>query len=212
MSTKALAKGETLPLCQDSGERLHKICIGLNWGGIPRKNYIGIGPRYKAVDLDSSAALFNEQQELLELVFYNNKRSADEALVHGGDDLVGDRSQDDKLDNEVLLINLDKVRPEVTQIFIMLNSYTRQNFGEIPYVKVRIYEGTPVQVDETIAYFNLAKDSSYATRVAVVMAKLYRESAEADWKFETIGDSVAANDILEAVNVIRKRFLKTKAR
>lgn len=206
MKNVALGKGEALPLEQEGGNRLHKVCVGLNWGAIPKKKYFGVGSGMKAVDLDGSVALFDDENELLELVFYNNKRSQDGAIIHSGDDLSGDRSGDDKLDNEVILVNLDKIRPEVNQLFIMLNSYTKQNFGEIPYVKIRVYEGTPLRVDSIIAYFNLSRDSAYAARISMLMAKLYRDE-KGSWKFETIGEPVAAPDIMSTVEAIQENYL-----
>ncbi len=204
--SKALQKGEEVALEKGRGNRLSKVCVGMNWGAIPKKNYVGVGKRTKAVDLDGSVALFGKDNELLELVFYNARESKDGAILHSGDDLVGDRSGDDRLDNEVILVNLDKIRPTVKNIFFMLNSYTKQNFDDIPYVKIRIYEGTPLQVEDIFAYYDLSRDSAYEDRISMLMAKLFRNEAGV-WKFQTIGEPIEAGDILEAVEKIKTKFL-----
>lgn len=66
-------------------------------------------------------------------------------MYHTPDDTEGDKGGDDGLDNEIITVDLTKVNPVIDQIFFFLNIYQPRNidFQRIPYVAIRMYEGTP---------------------------------------------------------------------
>ena len=75
-------------------------------------------------------------------------QSSDGALRHTGDDLKGDVGGDDGLDNEIITVDLSRISPNVSQIFFFLNNVGKEDFAQIPYSKIRMYEGTPSAVNE----------------------------------------------------------------
>jgi len=136
-----------------------------------------------AVDLDLSAILIGNR-EFKDVVYYGNLKA--QGVEHSGDDLVGDIDGDDGLDNEVIEVNLNKLDPDIDQIFFVLNSYKKQDFATIPFASIRLYEGKPDIVKKVFAKFNVAKDPKFAGYVSLILGKLYKRNGE--WKFSAIGE------------------------
>ncbi len=198
-----LKKGSSIKL-EKEGQPLKHICIGLNWGAIERKGVLrallgGTVP----VDLDGAVSTF-ENGELHETIYFKRLYSRDGSIRHSGDDLTGDMNGDDGLDNEVITIDLPYVGEYIDTIYIYLNSYQQQDFGDIPYSKLRIYEGTPTHVNEVLATFNLSVENKFKGYVSMIMGKLVRVNN--GWKFETIGEPVEGRKIPDIARDIRKRM------
>lgn len=179
-----LTKGSTLNLLKDDRNRLTHFCVGLNWGTIQRKSFWR--KQLEAVDLDGSAALFSADNRCLETVFFRNLRSSDGAVLHSGDDLVGDTKGDDKMDNELISIDLLKLNPAVHKIVFILNSYKGQDFATIPYAHIRLYEGTKKRMGTSFAEFNVAAEPQFSGYVSMLMGKLVKERGE--WQFTALGE------------------------
>ncbi len=184
-----LKKGSTINLSKielKKSTTLKRVCVGLNWGAIQGKSFFGLLSSTTNVDLDGSAALFNSKNQLVETVYYNHLFSNNSAIRHSGDDLTGDENGDDGLDNEVITISFDKLPSDISQIVLFLNSFKKQDFSEIPYSKIRIYEGTKDRVDNELAFFNLSQNKNFAGYTSMIMAKLVKSSE--GWEFKTIGE------------------------
>lgn len=199
-----LKKGSSISL-EKQGKLLEKVCIGLNWGAIQKKALFGLVKTAHSVDLDGSVTLFDKDGNDLDTVYYSKLRSNDGAINHSGDDVRGDAGGDDGIDNEIIEINLTKVAPEVEQIVFYLNSYNGQDFGDIPYSKIRIFEGNRHKVDDVFATFNLSADASFAGNVSMVMGKLLR--TRSNWKFEAIGDAIPTRKIQDTIPYIKDNYL-----
>ena len=199
-----LKKGSSISLEKD-GKRLEQVCIGLNWGAMQKSSLFGLVKHTENVDLDGSVTMFDSHGKELDTVYYGNLVSGDQSIRHSGDDVVGDTSGDDALDNEVIQINLLKVKPQVETIFIYLNSYKRQDFAHIPYSKVRVFEGNNKEVRSVFATFNLSADPSFAGNVSMIMGKLVR--TRSSWEFITIGEPISARDIKGTIETIQNKYL-----
>ena len=200
-----LQKGSVVDLQKVNGEKLKTICIGLNWGAIEKKIFFGLIPSKESVDLDSSVAIFDDHKMLLDQVYYGKLGSHDDAIKHSGDDSEGDRFGDDGVDNEVIVVDLEKIGKKTEQIVFFLNSFRGQDFGDIPYSKIRIYEGTPSTVNTVFATFNLSAEQDYKGKVSMVMGKLFREDGY--WKFKTIGEALESKRIPGTIQIIQESFL-----
>jgi len=197
-----LKKGSHINLMK-SGSR-HRVCVGINWGAIHQKVWFGLLKQTEDVDLDGSAAIYDQSKKLIEVVYFRNLRSKDNAVLHSGDDLTGDQHGDDGLDNEVITIDFRKITPNARSIVLFLNSYKKQDFSDIPYSKIRIYEGTAQRVDKVLADFNLSSDKGFSGYVSMVMGKFYLEND--DWKFEAIGEPTKTGRILDTLDVIQEKY------
>jgi tellurium resistance protein TerZ len=198
-----LTKGDKLNLVKNNGQALNNICVGLNWGAIVKSGIFGTSK--EAVDLDSSAAVFNAQGELIDAIYFGKLSSDDKAILHSGDDLTGDLDGDDDLDNEIISVQLSKVRQDADKVIFILNSYRGHDFATIPYAHLRIYEGTPKRVDSIFAQFNVATEPKYKGTVSMIMGKLYRYKGE--WKFETIGEPTQDKKLQDTINTAKRLYL-----
>ncbi len=200
-----LTKGSTIELTKSNGSALEHICVGLNWGSIQVKSFFGLLTSNRDVDLDGSAAIFDHDRKLLDTVYFKNLKSKDGAIRHSGDDLTGDAEGDDQKDNEVITIDLRLLNPNARTIVLFLNSYQKQDFADIPYSKVKIYEGTIHKVDDVLASFNLSADKEFAGYVSMVMGKFIKEGA--GWHFKAIGEPIRSTRVFDSVEEIQRKFL-----
>lgn len=212
-----LEKGQRINLEKSNGSKLTNFCVGCNWGAI----VLGLGKSVQDVDLDLSCVMFDSNGQLVDHIYsplYKREflarygmplgkvDSNDRALHHSGDDLKGDQDGDDGLDNEIITVDLSRVSPNVDQIFFFLNNCGREDFSQIPYASIRMYEGTPERVKEVFASYDVAAESQYKGMTALIMGKLYRRNGE--WKFSAIGDAYPDANLCETIKRIATNYAK----
>lgn len=183
-------------------------------GGYQAESLFGLTSTDKNVDLDLSCILLDDNGQVCDHLYsplYNpavlakvglpagKLVTSDGALKHSGDDLEGDKGGDDGLDNEIITVDLSRVNPRISKIFFFLNNVGNEDFSQIPYAKIRMYEGTPKRVNSVFASYNVSAEASYKNRRALIMGKLYKRNDE--WKFDAIGD--ATDDANFAVTISR---------
>jgi tellurium resistance protein TerZ len=198
----SLQKGQRISL-EKGGRGIEKLCVGVNWGAIEKKGLFG--KKQEAVDLDASAGLFSANKERLDIVYFGQLSSKCGSIRHSGDDRVGDTGGDDNLDNEVIVVDLAKVPSTVEQIVFVLNSFRGQDFADIPFASIRIYEGTPGRVDNIVATFDIANDATFKGKVSMIMGKLYRHGGA--WKFTSIGDATEDKRLEQTLQTVVSRYL-----
>jgi tellurium resistance protein TerZ len=200
-----LEKGQRINLEKGNGSKLQNICVGINWGAIEKKGLFGMGGSKEAVDLDGSCALFSENKQLEEVVYFGNLKSKNGAVKHSGDDLTGDMGGDDGLDNEVITLDLSQLSPSTSYVAFVLNSFRGHDFGKIPFASIRIYEGTSKHVNEVFAKYDIANGAGFAGHVSMVMGVFYKRNG--DWKFNAIGEPTKDKKLQETVNTVMQQYL-----
>lgn len=191
-----------------------EVVVNDGFLGIGRKTEWQNIPIVNDVDLDLSCILIDESGRLCDYIYSplykpellakcglsNGKLATNnQALKHSGDDLEGDKGGDDGLDNEIITVDLAKVPSNVFQIFFFLNNCGREDFSQIPYAKIRMYEGTPTSVKEVFAQYDVAAETQYSGKRAMIMGKLYKKDNV--WKFHAIGDST--EDVFVGQTILR---------
>lgn len=199
-----LTKGQRINLEKSNGSKLNNICVGINWGAIEKKGWLG-GITKEAVDLDASCAVYDDVKNLREVIFFRNLKSTDGAINHSGDDVTGDLGGDDGLDNEVITLDFSQLNASVSYVAFVLNSFKGQDFGTIPFASIRIYEGTPKRVNEVFATYDIASGSGFAGHVSMVMGVFYKKNGE--WKFNAIGEPTKDKKLEETINTVTQKFL-----
>lgn len=199
-----LEKGQRINLEKSSGSKLTNICVGVNWGAIESKGFWG-NKKIEAVDLDASCATFDDNNNALEVIYFGNLKSKNGSIKHSGDDLVGDTGGDDGLDNEIISVDLQKLDPAVTKIAFVLNSFRGQDFKIIPFASIRIYEGTPTRVNEVFATYDIANGPSFAGKVSMVLAILYKRNG--DWKFNAVGEPTNDRELKDTLSTVISKYL-----
>jgi tellurium resistance protein TerZ len=183
-----LEKGQRINLEKSNGTKLQNICVGVNWGAIEKKGFFGT--KKEPVDLDASCAVYDEKKNHIDSVNFRKLISNDRAIKHSGDDLTGDLNGDDGLDNEVITLDFTQLTPAANHVAFFINSFRGQDFKDIPFASIRIYEGTPTRVTQEFARFDIANDATFAGKVSMVLGVFYKRNDE--WKFSAVG--VPTND------------------
>jgi tellurium resistance protein TerZ len=199
-----LQKGQRINLQKSSGGTLQNVCVGINWGAIEKKSMFGKATK-EAVDLDASCVLYSDAKQMIDVVYFGNLRSKDGALTHSGDDLTGDMSGDDGLDNEVITLDFTKLNPSATYVAFVLNSFRGQDFASIPFASIRIYEGTPAKATEVFAKYDIANSPGFAGHVSMVMGVFYKRNNE--WKFNAIGEPTKDKKLEETIKTVAANHL-----
>ncbi|MER5350471.1 TerD family protein [Kitasatospora sp. NPDC002551] len=173
-----LAKGGNVSLTK-AAPNLTQVQIGLGWDA---RSTTGA-----PFDLDASALLCSSGRVLGDeyFVFYNNLKSPEGSVEHTGDNLTGDGDGDD----EVVLVNLDLVPPQVDKVAFPVSIYDAenrsQNFGQVRNAYIRVVNSLDGQ---EIARYDLTEDASSET--AMIFGELYRYAGE--WKFRAVGQGYAS--------------------
>lgn len=178
-----LTKGMTLDLTKiDNASGLTDVAVGVNWGMISKGGFFGFGADKQNVDLDLSAIMYDSDGKHVETVYYGNLSA--KGVRHSGDDLTGDAEADDK-DNEVITVKLPDTQPRVTKIVFVLVSFRGQDFGDLPYAGINLYNTTSGKVKLANTNVDIAKDSKYKGKVSMVFAALERK---ANWEYRIIAE------------------------
>jgi len=172
----SLAKGGRVSLSKEA-PGLKNIKVGLGWDA----NATDTG---SAFDLDASVFLLDASGKVVSdnhFVFYNNATSPCGAVVHQGDNTDGAGDGDD----EVVLVDLDKVAPEVEKIVFTVTindaEINNQNFGQVNNSLIRIVNN---DTDTEITKYEL--DEDYSSETAINFGELYRKNG--GWNFKATGD------------------------
>lgn len=185
---------------------LNKFHVGLGWNvneDVSQFNF----------DLDVAAFMIGANNKTISddyLVFYNSEKRVKPnnlteivpaSLWSNNDDLrqesrpvdpdlsvIGSIDDEDgNGDNEIMDINLDKVRPDVQEIIITVSIYDyqnrKQNFGQVKRAYVRLYKsGNDAEGREDYRY-DLTED--FSTCASVEFCRIYRRNNE--WKVQALG-------------------------
>lgn len=199
-----LSKGGRINISKDeNGNTLTKIFFGVNWGAIEKGGFLGFGKTHEAVDLDASAIMMAGEVDI-ETIYFGHKNSSDGAIKHSGDDLVGDIGGDDGKDNEVISVDLSKIRPSVDKVVFILNSYRHHKFDQIPYMGIHIFTGS-INNPVNLAKYNLKNDSNdpdttFVGKEGMILGYAYRKDGE--WKFKALGNTGTWTSISNIIRAI----------
>ncbi|MDY4574908.1 MAG: TerD family protein [Intestinibacter sp.] len=198
-----LKKGQKIDL-KKSNPGLSTVRVGLGWdpvnqgGGGFLKSLFGSG---KAdIDCDASVFLLNGDSKPIDLIYFGNLRTRNDSIIHTGDNLTGEGEGDD----EVILVDLDRIDPKVDKLLFVVNIYDcvrrGQDFGMIQNAYIRI---TDAKNNSEIARYNLSDD--YRGKTGLLVGLIYRYNGT--WKFNAIGEGTrdtGLNDMKK--NLERKAY------
>ena len=170
----SLNKGGRISLTKEAPD-LKKVRVGLGWDERATDG--------AAFDLDASAFLLGANGKVrsdIDFIFYNQLRSRCGSVEHTGDNLTGGGEGDD----EVLIVDLAKVPPEVQKVVFTVTIYDadqrRQNFGQVQNAFIRLVDA---DTNAEVARYDLTEDAS--TETAMIFGEIYRHGNE--WRFSAVG-------------------------
>ena len=179
-----LQKGQKISLAKEAGGSLSSVIMGLGWdmASAPQSagflgKIFGGGNSQNSIDLDASCLMFDENKNLLDVVWFGQLQSKDGSIKHTGDNRTGVGDGDD----EQIVVNLANVPANVKSLVFTVNSFTGQNFSQVANAFCRIVNASN---NSEIAKYNLSVQGNHT---AQIMAKVYRHNGE--WKMHAIGEN-----------------------
>ncbi|WP_028475838.1 TerD family protein [Nocardia sp. CNY236] len=179
----SLSKGQRVTL-QKEGSALTFVKMGLGWDPVANRGFFG--SRTVDIDLDASVIMFAEANPV-DFAYYGQLTSKDGSIRHQGDNLTGEGEGDD----EVILVDLTRVPPQVTTLLFIVTSYKGHTFEQVQNAFCRLVDGAN---NGELARYTLAGGMPFT---AMAMSKIYRVGGA--WKLQALGEGFQAKHPGEAV-------------
>jgi tellurium resistance protein TerD len=174
----SLSKGGNVSLSKEA-PGLSEVTVGLGWDA-----RVTDGQEF---DLDASVFVVGENGKVLDdasFIFYNNRKSADGAIEHLGDNRSGAGDGDD----EQVAVKLTGLAAAVKKLVFAVTIHDaetrKQSFGQVSNAYIRVLNKAD---GKELARYDLSEDAS--TETAMIFGELYRAGEE--FKFKAIGQGFA---------------------
>jgi tellurium resistance protein TerZ len=187
-----LQKGQKISLDKEAGTGLTKVIMGLGWDVAKKKSFLGFGGGAGAdIDLDTSCLMFDEQSQMVDIVWFRQLQSKDGSIKHSGDNRTGAGEGDD----EQIVVDLTRIPANVKSLVFTVNSFTGQNFSQVENAYCRIVNAGN---NQEVARYNLSCQGNHS---AQIMAKVYKHNGE--WKMHALGENGNGRTFEELMPQIR---------
>ncbi|MGW5654507.1 TerD family protein [Streptomyces humi] len=175
----SLQKNQTVSLVKGGSPLLSQVKMGLGWEPAFRG---------KDIDLDASVIAYGPQRDHVDSCYFGKLSILNGAIKHSGDNLTGEGGGDD----EVIVVDLGRIPPEVTGLVFTVNSFSGQKFTEVAKAYCRLLDAV---TGEELVRFDLTNAEA---QTGVMMAKLVRQFS-GEWDMTAIGDFVKARTVRNMV-------------
>lgn len=186
-----LSKGQKISLEKEAGSALSQVIMGLGWDVAQKKGFLGRTSPGASVDLDASCVMFDDANQPMDAIWFQQLTSKDGSIRHTGDNTTGAGDGDD----EQIIVDLSRVPANAKSLVFVVNSFAGQSFAQIENAFCRIVNGGNGQ---EIARYNL---SAQGAHTAQIMAKIYRHDGE--WKMHAIGEISSGRTFQDLMPAIR---------
>ena len=186
-------------------ESISTIYLGLNWGATKEKGWFK-GHETRGVDLDLGAFII-QNNKIVDRIFYaknESKKSVISASL-SVDDNTGDLQGNDYLDNEIITIDFDDENDDEFSVIFFLISYSEMEFGSIPHVQCRIYDGFPNIANNIYLDIDYSKTPDFSNSTSLVIAKLNVVNSKKE--LVPINELLFDTDLHKIENIIKEKFL-----
>ena len=180
----SLAKGQKISLAKEAGSTsLSKVVMGVGWDMAQTKRGGLVGGLFggksgsESIDLDASCIMFDDQKQVVDVVYFGQLSSKDGSIRHTGDNLTGEGDGDD----EQIIVELSRIPGAVKTLVFTVSSFRGQTFDQVANAFCRIVNGAN---NQEIAKYTLTSQGSHT---AQIMAKLYQHNGE--WKMAALGEN-----------------------
>ena len=175
-----LSKGQTVDLAKPGG--LDKISFGVGWDVAKGKGFLGSLFGGGSIDLDASCILFDSAGNRVDQVWWKQLESQCGGIQHLGDNTTGEGDGDD----EVIHVNLKKLKPEINSIVLTVSSFQGQTFEKVENAFCRVLD----QSNKPLATYNLSEQGQHT---AILLGVLKRKGS--DWDFTAVGKATNGRTI-----------------
>lgn len=165
----SLSKGQTISLAKTSNAGLSKVFMGLGWDPVKKKSGGLLGKLFggggsDSIDLDASVILLDADKSAVDTVSFNQLKSKDGAIRHGGDNLTGEGEGDD----EVIYVELKALPANILHLVFTVNSFRGQTFNEVENAFCRLVDEAN---NEELCRYTL---TDQGTHTGVIIASMTR--------------------------------------
>lgn len=192
-TTISLSKGQSISLAKEA-PGLNNVVVGLGWDPA-KQGLFGFGGG--DIDCDAFCLTLDQNNRLIEKIYFGYKHSRDGAINHLGDNLTGAGEGDD----EQMTFKLTQISSDVQKIIIAVNIFRgksrNQHFGKISNAFVRLVD----QADDSEVCVYKLSGTQYNGLVTVVFGELYRD-VSGQWQFKAVGEG----DKAESIDELARRF------
>ncbi|MEW2303695.1 TerD family protein [Streptomyces sp. NPDC006655] len=175
----SLQKNQTVSLVKGGSPLLTQVKMGLGWEPAFRG---------KDIDLDASVVAYGPQRDHVDSCYFGKLSILNGAIKHSGDNLTGEGGGDD----EVIVVDLGRIPPQVTGLVFTVNSFSGQKFTEVAKAYCRLLDAA---TGEELVRFDL---TGAEAQTGVLMAKLVRQFS-GEWDMTALGSFVKARTVRNMV-------------
>ena len=134
-------------------------------------------------DLDASITGFDEKYNVIESIYFNNKRGLNNSVIHFGDNVTGEGEGDD----EVIKVVLNKVPNRVRFLAVTINSYKNNSLIRAKSAYIRIYTSS-YHIGKYV--LNRTKDC-----IGLLLGVFERDPIQNIWYFRVMADPIKGNKV-----------------
>ena len=157
------------------------VSVGLGWDFTGKETF----------DLDASITGFDEKYNVLEAIYYGNKKGLKGSVIHFGDNLTGEGEGDD----EVIQVNLKSVPENVYYLAVTINSYSKNSLIKAQSAYIRLYTN-----NYSIGRYTLARTKDC---IGLLLGVFQRYEAQNTWYFRCMADPIRGNVVTQSYEVIK---------
>lgn len=166
-----------------------KLRMGLGWDQAPGAGALSSGGA-RAADLDASAVQFGGGR-LFDIAFYNNHTTRDGSVEHLGDNTSGSGEGDD----EQILVDLDRVHPQIDTVFLLVTSYQGQTLEWIANAYCRVVDERDVELARVTLTLGVPE-------TGVVLARIGRSGD--GWRLRALAEPVRVKLPTESERALKR--------
>ena len=157
------------------------VSVGLGWDFTGKETF----------DLDASITGFDEKYNVLEAIYYGNKKGLKGSVIHFGDNLTGEGEGDD----EVIQVNLKSVPENVYYLAVTINSYSKNSLIKAQSAYIRLYTN-----NYSIGRYTLARTKDC---IGLLLGVFQRYEAQNTWYFRCMADPIRGNVVTQSYEDIK---------
>lgn len=187
----SLKKNQTVSLKKETSS-LNKLRFGLGWDPVnnkaeSKKGFFGfinnlLDKSNNSIDLDASCILLDRSGNTIDTIWFRQLKSKCGSVIHTGDNLTGEGDGDD----EVIIVDLTRLPPQVEYLAFTVNSFRGQTFNEVENAFCRVID----QFDKELARYQLTEQGSHT---GIIIASLTRNNG--NWDFTAHGKASVGRNI-----------------
>ena len=149
------------------------VMVGLGWDFTGRETF----------DLDASVTGFDYNFNVVESVYFSNKRGMNNSVIHFGDNTTGKGEGDD----ELIKVGLSRIPLRVHFLAVTINSYKKNSLIRAKSAYIRLYTESFVLGKYTL---NRTKDC-----IGLLLGVFERNPTKGTWYFRVMADPISGNKV-----------------